>query len=442
MAAHSELYPPAIPFRTAARPSGAMLGGLALLVLIALLVPLGAWMGWVPAERFWSALLFNWLFWSSIAIGMVVLAVALHLTNARWAWSIRRFALGGVAFLPLSFLLLIPVFFGHKLFFHHWHPYGYDPVIEAKGAWLWLPGMIARDFIGLAILFGLAIWFAYHQLRPDVYGAGRTDAQRGWYERLTRGWRGVPEEAARSHHKMNVLGPIFALAYALIWGLIGIDLAMTTLPHFFSTMFPVTFFVSAFHSGLAMTIVMAVIFRKQLGLTEFITPRQSHDLGKLLFAFAVFWMYLNWSQYVVIWYGLLPHEQEFFALRFQAPYASVAIAVVMLVFVVPFFGLLTRPPKRVFGILAGFAVLIMIGHWLERFMITTPSYWQEPYVADATSLPLGLPEIAMGLGFGALFVGCYVWFISTFPVLPSPAALNAAGSGTVTVPGPTKVAEV
>jgi hypothetical protein len=224
--------------------------------------------------------------------------------------------------------------------------------------------------------------------------------------------------------------------------LIGIDLAMTSLPHFFSTMFPVTFFIGAFHSGLAMTILMVVVFRRSLGLTEFITARQSHDLGKLLFAFAVFWMYVNWSQYVVIWYGLLPHEQEFFTQRFQEPFALVALAAVMLVFVVPFFGLLTRPPKQVLEILAGFAVLIMVGHWLERFMITTPSYWQEPYVGNASVLPLGLPEIAMAAGFGALFFACYHWFLRTFPVLPSPAALTAAGTPTVAVPGPTKIAEV
>jgi hypothetical protein len=436
MAAHSELYPPAIPFRTARAVPLAIPGGLALLALMAA----GVWF-LAPPERFWSALLFNWLFWSSIAIGMVMFAVALHLTNARWAWSVRRFALGGVAFLPVAFVLLPVLYFGEKLFFHHWHPYGPDPVIEAKQAWLWLPGMIARDVIGVAILFGLAIWFAYHQLRPDVYGAGRTDAQRGWYRRLTGGWRGVEAEASRSHHMLNVIGPILALAYALLWGLIGIDLAMTSLPHFFSTMFPVAFFISAFHSALAMTIVMIVVYRKQIGLEAFITPRQSHDLGKLLFAFAVFWMYINWSQYVVIWYGLLPHEQEYFALRFAEPYGGVVMAAVMLVFVVPFFGLLTRPPKMVMGILAGFGVLIMTGHWLERFLITTPSYWQEPYVSDAASLPLGLPEIAMALGFGAAFVACYHWFMSTFPVLPSPAALTAAGTPTVAVPGPTKVAE-
>ena len=75
-----------------------------------------------------------------VAIGMVMFAVALRLTNADWAWSIRRFALGGSAFLPISFLLLPVVLFGgHEHYFHHWLHVEGDPVIDAKSAWLSWP---------------------------------------------------------------------------------------------------------------------------------------------------------------------------------------------------------------------------------------------------------------------------------------------------------------
>lgn len=382
--------------------------------------------------RVWRAILFNWLFWSSLAMGMVMLAVAFHLTNAQWAWSIRRFALGGVAFLPMSLILLVPVFFGSEHYFHHWLHVEGDPVIDAKRAWLSLPGMIARDFIGLLILYGLSIAFAYRSLRPDVYGAGRDDHQRSWYKRLTaKNWLGVTEEAALSRRKMNVLGVVLGVAYAVIWGMIGIDLAMTLLPHWFSTMFPVAFFMAAFHAGICGMVILVTVFRRRLGLEEYITVRQYHDMGKLVFAFAVFWMYLNWSQYVVIWYGLLPHEQEWFVLRFNAPFTRLSQAVPLLIFVIPFFGLLTRPPKKVPAILATFAGIILIGNWIERFMIVTPSIY------EGKTLPFGIPEVLVGLGFMGLFLACYLWFIRTFPVLPSPVSLAAMGSPIVTLPAPT-----
>jgi hypothetical protein len=130
----------------------------------------------------------------------------------------------------------------------------------------------------------------------------------------------------------------------------------------------------------------------------------------------------------VIWYGLLPWEQPYFVNRFAEPFGGIAAAVVVLVFVLPFFGLLTRPPKKVPAVLAFFAGLVLIGHWLERFMITVPSIW------ESDALPLGLPEIGIGLGFLGLFAASYLWFVRTFPMLPSPASLAARESAVVTVP--------
>lgn len=420
----SSPIPRTIPFRTLDRVSGAWWGAVAILVLVGVAATfLGAG---EPHGRVWQALLFNWLFWSSVAIGMFMLAVAWQVVEAEWPWSIRRFALGGVAFLPVSLLLFPVIFFGgSEHFFHHWLHVEGDPVIEAKRAWLTLGGMFTRDLVGLLVLFGLAVAIAYYSLRPDVYGAGRTDGQRSLYARLTGGWRGASEEAARSRGKLLTLGVVMALAFALIWGMIGIDLAMTLTPHWFSTMFPVTFFMAAFHAGICATAILVTMFRRRLGIEQYVTATQFHDLGKLIFAFAVFWMYLNWSQYVVIWYGLLPFEQEWFAQRFAAPFTGLSQAVPLLIFVVPFLGLLSRAPKKVPVIVAGFSALILLGNWLERYMLIYPSLY-EVAEGEARHLPLGFTEIGIGLGFLGLFMACYLWYLRSFPVLPSPATLAAA----------------
>ncbi|HEX8361253.1 MAG TPA: hypothetical protein VF613_14155 [Longimicrobium sp.] len=432
MAGHSNSMPTRIPFRTLPA-SGALTAGIAVALLIGVAAAVLTLMGGEHgAERFAQAFHFNWIFWSGLSMGMVMFTVALHLTNARWSWSLRRFALAGVAFLPVSALLFIVDWFGADHLYHHWlHPAPGDHVLEAKSGFLNLPFMIVRDFLAVGILYGLAIYFAMLALRPDVYGAAQTDGQRGWYERLTRNFRGVNEEAVRSHGRMTVVAVLLAFAYAFLWGLLGVDLGMSMLPHWFSTMFPVIFFIDGFHAGLAMTALMLVVFRKRIGVEEFITRNQFHDLGKLIFAFAVFWMYINWSQYVVIWYGGLPHEQEWFVLRFHEPFGTIVRIAVGCIFVAPFLGLLTRPPKKNPVVLAAFAVVILVGHWLERFLLTVPSLYHS---GEVEHLPLGLPEIGLALGFGALWLFCYTWFMRTFPVLPSPATLAAVDTGFMEIP--------
>lgn len=428
---HDEM-PQAIPFRTLDKPSGMLKGILALLVLIGAATFLLAGGGDDPA-RVWRGLLFNWLFWSSLALGMVLFAMALSMTNARWAWSIRRFALGGAAFLPISFLLLILVFFGSEHYFHHWLHVEGDPVLEAKAAWLNLPGLITRDLIGVGILFGLAIAFFYFSVRPDLYGTG-SERHSSLYGRITRGWRGAPDEARRSRTMLNRIAPISAILYAFIWGMIAVDLAMSLAPHWFSTMFPVAFIWTGFHGGVAATAIAVVLFRHRARLGEFITTNQFHDLGKLLFAFCVFWMYLNWAQYIVIWYGLLPWEQEWMVNRFNAPFTGITEAVVLMIFVIPFFGLLTRPPKKIPAILAMFAVIVLVGHWLERFLLVVPSIY------EGETLPLGLPEVGIALGFFGLFSLSYLWYASSFPLLPSPATLDAEEPAFIQVPSRTTAA--
>lgn len=419
----STSIPETIPFRTFDRFPGTLKVVFAVLVLIgvvSVLLTIG------HPERLWQALLFNWLYFSSVAMGMVMLAVALYLTNAKWAWSMRRFPLGGVAFLPISFLILPIILLGGKEhLFHHWLHVEGDGVIDAKRAWLNFPGLFTRDMLAVVVLFGLALAFAYFSLRPDMHGVGEERHQR-FYGRLTRGWRGQREEVARSRHMLNRLGVALGMLYAILWGIIAIDLAMSLAPHWFSTMFPVAFFMGGFHAGIAASAIAITVMRRRLGFEPFITRLQYHDLGKLLFAFAVFWMYLQWSQYIVIWYGLLPVEQEWVARRFNGLFTPLVQAAVFLVFVMPFFGLLTRPPKKAPAVLATFAGFILLGHWFERYLLVVPSLW------EGDTLPLGVPEIGIALGFLGLFLASYVAYLSRVPLLPSAASLAVAE----TVPAP------
>ena len=417
-------FPDNIPFRTGRPLSSTGLAVLGVLVLIGAGAAIFAGMAG-ETQRMWQALLVNWLFWSSIAIGMVIFAVALHITEADWAWAVRRTAMAGVGFLPISFLLFIVVLFGYEYYFQEWLAVGrgevQDAIVQRKLPWLNMPFLVTRNVLAVLIVFGLAVAFVLRDIRPDVYGAGE-DRHRGFYDRITRkNWLGVKEEARRTRRVLAWMAPVFALLFAILWGMVGMDMVMTMEAHWFSTMFPVAFFVTSFVAGIAATAIALTWFRGAgAGLRPFLTRNTYHDLGKLVFAFAAFWMYINWSQYIVIWYAMWPHEQAWMIDRLNPPYDSLVLLTVILIFVLPFFGLLAREPKKIPAILSMFAGFILVGIWLERFLIVVPSIWPVEL-----GLPLGLVELGVTLGFGALFVGSYLWAASMIPLLPSPATLEA-----------------
>jgi hypothetical protein len=185
---------------------------------------------------------------------------------------------------------------------------------------------------------------------------------------------------------------------------------MSLAPGWLSVLYPAYFFIGAWLSALAGMAVMAALFRKYNSF-DFFATNQWHDLGKLIFAFSVFWAYLWFSQFLPIWYGNLPRETFFIEVRSVPPWESVSIAFFALVFVIPFLLLLWQKVKTIPGYLASVAVIIMAGLWLERFNEVIASIWTE-------GVPLGWIELLVTVGFLGAFGLCYALYASTFPMVP------------------------
>ncbi len=378
------------------------------------LIVLGA-IGWAlalatDADRAWRAYLQNWLYWTSIANGAVMFAAALSMVNGIWARSIRRVAVSTVAFLPIAYLLLIPLFFvGGRIF--PWVEQGAGP----QASYLNVPFLVARQLVLLGVCFLVSLVFVYWALRPDaglVVDAGGPSAGSGLYRFLTRGWLGQEAEEARASRRLSRLGPILGLCYGVAFSVVAFDFVMAMEKEWWSTLIGPYFFMGAFLGGLATTVVLTVIYRRALGLERLVEATTLHDVGKLTFGFCVFWGYLFWAQYIVIWYGQLPHEQAFVVHRLGGVFRPVSILVFWMLFILPFFGLLGVLPKRTPGWLAGAAAVILTGLWFERYTLLYPSYYHAAHV-----LPLGWQEVVTTLPFAGLFVLAVLWFASTFPMV-------------------------
>lgn len=386
--------------------------GAALLGLVLWMVVLGGALG--GSERAWQAYLHAWLYFASLAAGSVMFAGALVITAARWARSIRRFALAPIAFLPIAWLLLIPILLKTGTLFP-WaqHP---ETLVPPQDMWMEPSFVTARNLLLFGALVLVALLFVYFSLRPDA-GLARDGAPpraRGLYTWLTRSWRGQEVEEWHAWARLRRIAVIMGMCYAVALSFIAYDFVMSLENHFISTLIGPYFFMGAFLGGIALTGMTTVAVRGTLGLEEWIIPPQLHDIGKLTFAFCIFWAYLFWAQYIVIWYGMLLPEQAFLVNRMTAPFGKLALLVFLGIFVVPFFGLLGVAPKRTPAIYATFASIILFAIWIERYILVYPSLH-----IGAEHLPLGLPEIGATLLFGGIFLGTIGWFLSTMPVMQS-----------------------
>src|SRR5690606_32069508 len=190
---------------------------------------------------------------------------------------------------------------------------------------------------------------------------------------------------------------------ALVMTIIAFDGIMALQPHWFSNLFGGWFFMGAFLGGHTLLALMMMYGVKAVGLQEYVTPKQRHDLGKMVFGFTVFWTYLMWAQFLVIWYGNMPEETGFVFSRLWGEWRPIGGAVFLGMFVIPFAGLISVGAKKTGLTLGLFTAISLIALWLERYLMITPS------VTAETGPVFGIPELAPTLLFLGSFFLCYWW---------------------------------
>ncbi|MGQ0713366.1 MAG: hypothetical protein ACT4PJ_06505 [Gemmatimonadaceae bacterium] len=393
-----------------ARPIGGVVKVVSaiLAVIGALVFLVGAFQG---ENRAWQALHVNWLFFASISQAAIAFVAVQRITTARWSRPIVRFLEGYVAFLPVAFLLLVLIFAGR----HHIFPWTHEaPPVPEKAAWFDPTFIIARDLVTFGILVLLSVWYVYTSVRLDVGQAEDAGARwaRGLRARMRRRFAEERLEIHATHSRQGWLAVVLCLAFGLFMSLLSWDLSMTLDMHFQSTLYSWWFFMGAWLGAITSWSLLTMWWRRHLDAYDLITEHHFHDLGKLSFAFTAFWGYLTFGQYLVIWYGNMGEETHWARLRLIAPWLKFTMPVVFLMFVLPFFGLLSRKAKVVLPVFAFFALASLVGLWLLRYVEVYPSLHYE-----SPSAPMGMYEIGVTLGYLGLWGLCYAAFMDAFPRL-------------------------
>jgi hypothetical protein len=211
--------------------------------------------------------------------------------------------------------------------------------------------------------------------------------------------RSIEQDAsgdARLTLSMERASPIVLLLYGVTVTFASFDWLMSLTPQWFSTIFGVYFFSGLMVAAIAAIILMALALQSTGRLTSSITIEHYHDLGKLLFAFVVFWGYIAFSQYMLIWYANIPEETQWYLPRQSGPWVGLSLVLLFGNLLIPFCGLLPRAVKRHKGLLAFWAVWLLVMHWIDLYYLIMPSL-------EPTSLPLGPIDVCCLVGVGGIF---------------------------------------
>ncbi len=330
-------------------------------------------------ERIWPGLLVSVWFFLGLGLAGVCFLALTSVINAGWSAAIKRVpeAMGATLIAGVPMLLLLA--FGiHTLYeWSHEHVVATDALLLEKSAWLNVTGVVAR---GVAIV---AVWAGFAAL----------------LRRTSR--RQDDDHDLRHSHVTMRLSAIFLIVAAVTYSLASFDWIMSLEPHWYSTIYGLTHIAGMFESGLAAIALLVILLRRAGAFGTAVTDAHIADLARLLFAFATFWMYLWFCQYLLVWYANIPEETTWYLRREQGGWLTTTVLVVVFNWLIPFVALMSQTTKRNEGLVLRIAIVVLIGRWLDlAWMIFPPS--------APDGIRLGLWELgpwlaAIGL-FGLLFL--------------------------------------
>jgi hypothetical protein len=150
-----------------------------------------------------------------------------------------------------------------------------------------------------------------------------------------------------------------------------VDFLMSLTPHWFSTMFPLTGVLNCGVCGLSMVVLIHTFRLSPTPVKE--EMERAQDLGNLLQAFNLMWVYLAFSQYLLIWSGDVLEEVEWYLHRRTPLWTAAAVFLFFFHFVVPFLLLLSRPLKRTPARLRGVAIILLVACLVDIAWIILPN---------------------------------------------------------------------
>jgi len=383
--------------------------------LVAWSVQLRRGMGVTGLHRpvFWGFYIVDFVFWIGISHAGTLISAILRLTDAAWRKPVTR-----AAEAITVFALMIGGMFPIIHLGRAWRFYWLLPYPNSRLIWPNFRSPLLWDLTAIATYVTGSVIYLYLPLIPDMAQLAQhnTPWRRRLYRALSLGWTGSDREWHALERAMKLMACIILAVAVSVHTVVAWDFAMSIAPMWHSTIFGPYFVTGAIFSGIAALVLALAIIRKVLHLEVYLTKHHFNRLAKLLLLMSLLWCYFTLAENLTVWYGNEPKEMAVFGARTRAHYAPYFWTMMFLNFVVPFVLLGIRRLRTVAGATVA-SVSVLIGMWLERFVIVVPTL-TNPRLPSASSFytPTWI-EVAITAATFAAMAMLYMIFVKLFPIV-------------------------
>lgn len=354
---------------------------------------------------YWGVYITNFVFFIGISHAGTLISAILRLAKAEWRRSITRSA---------EVITVLVLFFGvgnilmdlgrpDRMLNILQYPHFQSPL-------LW-------DVASITVYLTASSIYLYLPLIPDIAILRDHGGRYQWFYRIfALGWSGTERQHHLLERGISFMAILVIPVAVSVHTVVSFVFAMTIQPMWHSAIFGPYFVTGAIFSGIAALIVAMNLIRKVYHLEDYLRPVHFNNLGILLLVMTLLWFYFTFTEYLTTFYGGEPIHMTIFWMKFTGKFAPFFWGMFLFCFIIPLPILSFGKTRTPYGTLIA-SISVIIGMWLERFVIVVPTLANPRLPNEAVLYFPTWVEWSIFAGCVAFFILLYMIFTKLFPIV-------------------------
>ena len=386
-----------------------MLGGI---VAYLIMTGVGIWGNQSPV--FWGWPIVNFVFWVGIAHAGTLISAILFLLKQDWRTSINRFAEAMTIFAVCCAGLFPGIHVGRM-----WVVYWLFPIPNQMEMWPNFRSPLLWDVFAVSTYATISLLFWYMGLIPDlatIRDRATSKLRQGIYAIFSMGWTGSSRHWHRYEKAYLILAGLATPLVLSVHTVVSFDFAVSQLPGWHTTIFPPYFVAGAIFSGFAMVNTLIIPIRSIFKLQHIVTLRHLEVMNKVILATGSMVGYAYAMEFFIAWYSGNPYERFVFENRAFGNYWWAYWTMVSCNVIFPQLFWIKKIRRSVPAMLA-VCVLVNVGMWFERFVITVTSLSRDFLPGSWNYFKPTAFDYLTFLGSFGLFFTLFLLFVRFLPMI-------------------------
>lgn len=373
---------------------------------------IGVWGNNSPV--FWAFDIINFVFWVGIGHAGTLISAILFLFRMRWRNAIARFAEAMTIFAVMCAGIFPLIHVGRP-----WLAFWLFPYPNERALWPNFRSPLLWDVFAVSTYFSVSAMFWYLGLLPDI-ASMRDRTENKWrklaYTILALGWHGSGRHWQHYEKAYLLLAGLATGLVLSVHSVVSFDFATSVVPGWHMTIFPPYFVAGAIFAGFAMVVIVLVVVRESMDLTNLITQRHLEVMNKVILGMSCLMGYSYVMEGFTAWYSQNVYLHHTFINIVSGTYGWAGWLTITCNILVPQLLWFKKCRTGYFWMIL-VAVSVTIGMWFERFVIIVISLHQDFLPSAWRLYKPTLVDFGILLGSFGLFFTLVLLFARVLPVI-------------------------